>query len=118
MGAGRAGQRLRDACVRNQGAPQPRPLLIARFANESSFSHAMDVLLGTSGGTGGTAGGDDLSGKLIVVNATPTTAAVSQRVGAKLAALGVPYVHVALAGGAAEIETGVYAHAFVAYVDW
>ena len=60
--------------------------------------------------------GDDLSGKLIVVNATPTTAAVSQRVGAKLAALGVPYVHVALAGGAAEIETGD-AHAFVAYVD-
>ena len=106
----------RDACVRNQGAPQPRPLLIARFANESSFSHAMDVLLGTSGGIGGTAGGDDLSGKLIVVNATPTTPAVSQRVGAKLAALGVPYVHVALAGGAAEIETGD-AHAFVAYVD-
>ena len=36
----------RDACARNEGAPQPRPLLVARFANESAFAHAMDVLLG------------------------------------------------------------------------
>lgn len=96
----------RDACVRNEGAPQPRPLLIARFTHESAFAHAMDVLLG---GTPGGCGSDDatrnlLAGKLVVVNATPTTPATSQRVGAKLAALGVPYVHVALAGGAREIE--------------
>ena len=66
----------------------------------------MDVLLG---GASGGYGYDDatrnlLTGKLVVVNATPTTPATSQRVGAKLAALGVPYVHVALAGGAREIE--------------
>ena len=96
----------RDACVRNEGAPQPRPLLIARFTHESAFAHAMDVLLG---GTPGGCECDDatrnlLAGTLVVVNATPTTPATSQRVGAKLASLGVAYVHVALAGGAREIE--------------
>jgi hypothetical protein len=104
----------RDACARNEGAPQPRPLLVARFANESAFAHAMDVLLG--GGNNDDATRSLVSGKLVVVNATPTTVATSQRVGARLAALGVPYVHVAIAGGAREIESGD-AHAFAAYVD-
>ena len=103
----------RDACARNEGAPQPRPLLVARFANESAFAHAMDVLLG---GNNDDATRSLISGKLVVVNATPTTPATSQRVGARLAALGVPYVHVAIAGGAREIESGD-AHAFAAYVD-
>ena len=101
----------RDACARNEGAPQPRPLLVARFANESAFAHAMDVLLG--GGNNDDATRSLISGKLVVVNATPTTVATSQRVGARLAALGVPYVHVAIAGGAREIESGD-AHAFAA----
>ena len=58
------------------------------------------------GGNNDDATRDLLSGKLVVVNATPTTPATSQRVGARLAALGVPYVHVAIAGGAREIESG------------
>ena len=102
----------RDTCVRGEGPPAPRPLLLARFTHESSFSHAMDKVL---------CGGDEadrrlMGGRLIVVNATPMSPAASQRIGDKLASIGVAYVQIALAGGARECELGD-THAFVAYTD-
>ena len=102
----------RDTCVRGEGPPAPRPLLLARFTHESSFSHAMDKVL---------CGGDEadrrlMGGRLIVINATPMSPAASQRIGDKLASIGVAYVQTALAGGARECELGD-THAFVAYTD-
>jgi hypothetical protein len=102
----------RDTCVRGEGPPAPRPLLLARFTHESSFSHAMDKVL---------CGGDEadrrlMGGRLIVLNATPMSPAASQRIGDKLASIGVAYVQIALAGGARECELGD-THAFVAYTD-
>ena len=55
-----------------------------------------------------------MGGRLIVVNATPMSPAASQRIGDKLASIGVAYVQIALAGGARECELGD-THAFVAY---
>ena len=102
----------RDTCVRGEGPPAPRPLLLARFTHESAFSHAMDKVL---------CGGDEadrrlMGGRLIVINATPMSPAASQRIGDKLASIGVAYVQIALAGGARECELGD-THAFVAYTD-
>ena len=102
----------RDTCVRGEGPPAPRPLLLGRFTHESSFSHAMDKVL---------CGGDEadrrlMGGRLIVLNATPMSPAASQRIGDKLASIGVAYVQTALAGGARECELGD-THAFVAYTD-